>query len=71
MQSLITFIRISDPIPEFYKYVLIIDDQENITQRKESEQSELLANKSGYIQMQLRNLAGVTTLGKFFNFTLI
>ena len=70
MQSLITFIRISDPIPEFKKYVLIID-RENITQRKESEQSELLANKSGYIQMQLRNLAGVTTLGNFFNFTLI
>ena len=70
MQSLITFIRISDPIPEFKKYVLTID-RENITQRKESEQSELLANKSGYIQMQLRNLAGVTTIGKFFNFTLI
>ena len=70
MQSLITFIRISDPIPEFKKYVLTID-RENITQRKESEQSELLANKSGYTQMQLRNLAGVTTLGKFFNFTLI
>ena len=50
MQSLITFIRISDPIPEFKKYVLTID-RENITQRKESEQSELLANKSGYTQM--------------------
>ena len=70
MQSLITFIRISDPIPEFKKYVLTID-RENITQRKESEQSELLANKSGYTQMQLRNLGGVTILGKFFNFTLI
>ena len=36
MQSLITFIRISDPIPEFKKYVLIID-RENITQRNPRE----------------------------------
>ena len=68
MQSSSTFIRISGPIPEIKKSAST-NDCENITYWKESEQSEVLANKFGLSQIQFGDLRGIATPEKFSNFS--
>ena len=60
IQSLNTFNRLSEPIPEV-KNLALNNDGKNITYWEKSEQSKALATKFGLFQTQIGGLGGVVT----------